>query len=226
MTNYDKLIRIGLCIYLMWSILLLGYIFNIYSETWLEPIILYVDALAENEGSMPEATMAMIFEVDLKTDKLLPIGTPSNTQLIASTTTTETPRAKLAAKISTDIEPTYPPVMAATSLKHEEPRRFSQQEIGSLRTRGDALLAARDVAAARGFYQHAADAGDGLSALRLGETFDPDFLAANLGPMQGDKEQASYWYRRALELGTTDAEFLLNALKFGRKTDPVVTGAW
>ena len=42
--------------------------------------------------------------------------------------------------------------------------------------RGDSFLGAGDIASARLFYERAADAGDGHAALRLGATFDPDFL--------------------------------------------------
>jgi TPR repeat protein len=60
------------------------------------------------------------------------------------------------------------------------------------------------------FYRLAADSGESTAALRLGETFDPAFLAeARLGRMLGDLNQALHWYRRARDLGNTDAEILL-----------------
>jgi TPR repeat protein len=77
-------------------------------------------------------------------------------------------------------------------------------------SRGDAFLAAGDLTSARLFYQYATDAGDGAAALRLGQTFDPAFLQkANFTPLHGDPKQAAYWYRRALELGNTEAKVLL-----------------
>ena len=78
-------------------------------------------------------------------------------------------------------------------------------------SRGDIFLAAGDLTSARLFYQYAADAGDGGAALRLGQTFDPVFLQqANLTRLRGDPKQAAYWYRRALELGNTEAKVLLD----------------
>ena len=85
-------------------------------------------------------------------------------------------------------------------------------------SRGDAVLATRDVTSARLYYQRAADAGDNAAALRLGATFDPVFLnRTGLGPMGADLAKAAQWYRRARDLGNKDAETLLKAdLGIGR----------
>jgi len=86
-------------------------------------------------------------------------------------------------------------------------------EIAALLTRGDALIAKGDVASARLFYERAAEAGDGPAALRLGESYDPAFLAqAHLSGVRGDAVVAARWYRRARELGVTEAETLLQTL--------------
>ena len=83
----------------------------------------------------------------------------------------------------------------------------------ALLVRGDALIAKGDVASARLFYERAADAGDGQAALRLGESYDPTFLArAHLSAVRGDTEAAAHWYRRARELGTAEAEALLQTV--------------
>jgi len=92
--------------------------------------------------------------------------------------------------------------------------RFSAVEIATLLARGDALLSTGDVTSARLFYQRAADAGAGLAAVRLGETFDPAFLdRAHFRGARGDSGQAVSWYRRARDLGVTDAEALLKAIQ-------------
>jgi len=79
--------------------------------------------------------------------------------------------------------------------------------------RGDSLVAASDIAAARLFYERGADAGDGLAALRLGETYDPAFLERAQLPVKGDGARATFWYRRARELGARDAEILLKGIQ-------------
>jgi len=86
-------------------------------------------------------------------------------------------------------------------------------EIAALLARGDALIAKGDVASARLFYERAAEAGDGQAALRLGESYDPTFLAqAHLNGVRGDTPAAARWYRRARELGIREAEILLQTL--------------
>ena len=92
--------------------------------------------------------------------------------------------------------------------------RLSADEIAALVARGDTLLSAGDVASARLFYERAADAGGGVAAIRLGETFDPLFLGrVHLSGVRGDPAAASFWYRRARDLGAADAVVLLKALE-------------
>ena len=92
--------------------------------------------------------------------------------------------------------------------------RLSADEIAALVARGDTLLSAGDVASARLFYERAADAGGGVAAIRLGETFDPLFLGrVHLSGVRGDPAAASFWNRRASDLGATDAVVLLKALE-------------
>jgi Peptidase C39 family len=91
---------------------------------------------------------------------------------------------------------------------------LSAPEIATLLARGDALLANGDLAAARLFYERAANVGDGQAAIRLGETFDPVFLNhAQLRGARGDVVTALSWYRRARELGAAQAEVLLQSLE-------------
>src|SRR5206468_10002195 len=78
-----------------------------------------------------------------------------------------------------------------------------------LLARGDYLLGVSDIASARLFYERAAEAGDGRGALRMGMTFDMDFLArSGLRKVQGNPDQAIFWYRRASALGNSKTEAL------------------
>ena len=54
--------------------------------------------------------------------------------------------------------------------------RLTVAEAVALVARGDALFSTGDLAAARTFYERAADIGEAQAALRLGETYDPVFL--------------------------------------------------
>jgi len=107
----------------------------------------------------------------------------------------------------------YLPVTTAASAPPPPPAEFSQpareawvdppkditpvisaEQISALLARGDGLMGLADVIAARLFYQRAALTGDTQSAVRLGATYDPDFLASAHVPVRGDAATAAYWY--------------------------------
>jgi len=99
---------------------------------------------------------------------------------------------------------------AATATAPES----SAGELAALLARGDVLFSKGDLLAARLFYERAADGGDGQAALKLGETFDPVFLdRAHLPGARGDWSMALSWYRRARDLGVTEAEIMLKSLE-------------
>jgi hypothetical protein len=106
-----------------------------------------------------------------------------------------------------------PPQAAPGSLPSPPGSRLSLAEIGALISRGDAFLSAGDIASARSFYERAADAGAAAAALRLGATFDPNFLGrAGVRGNPGDPDQAASWYRRARDLGDAAAAERLKTL--------------
>ena len=73
--------------------------------------------------------------------------------------------------------------------------------------KGDEQLAEGNVAAARLFYERAADAGLAQGAMALAATFDGAELARlGVRGIQPDPKQARRWYERARQLGANDAE--------------------
>ncbi len=100
---------------------------------------------------------------------------------------------------------------AAVQGNRSPPRStISAAEASLLLARGDSVFGAGDVVSARLFYERAANAGYGRAALRLGETFDPAFLArAKLVRVTADPAKAMYWYRRARDLGNDEAQILV-----------------
>ena len=83
----------------------------------------------------------------------------------------------------------------------------------ALMARGDASFAQGDVVAARRFYELAANAGDAQAALRLGQTYDPAFLAQiQFRVVRPDASAAAYWYQKADKLGAPEAVPMLWAL--------------
>jgi hypothetical protein len=104
-----------------------------------------------------------------------------------------------------------PPVSAAS-------QGVASIDAAGLVTRGDQLLAMRDVASARLFYERAAQAGDGQGALRMGMTFDPVFLdRSGFRSVRGDPTQAVSWYNRAAALGNSAAEGLKKMLTSSKR---------
>src|SRR5579863_2393032 len=94
-----------------------------------------------------------------------------------------------------------------------EPSATAEESL-PLMARGDELFAVGDVASARLFYERASEAGDAAAALRLGESYDPFFLAqARLNGVLGDPALAIRWYRRARDLGASEAEILLKSVE-------------
>ena len=105
-----------------------------------------------------------------------------------------------------------PPVQSPP-VQSRAGQHLSAADIAALVTRGDAFLSAGDIASARLFYERAADAGDGAAALRLGATFDPNFLGrVGVRGDPGDPARAASWYRRARDLGDAAAAERLKSL--------------
>ncbi len=98
-----------------------------------------------------------------------------------------------------------PPSSAAIPAATGAPPSFPAVDIAGLLARGDGYLGMGDVTSARLFYERAADAGSGLGAMRLGATFDPNFLGrAGLVGTRGDQARADMWYGRARGLGMAE----------------------
>lgn len=72
---------------------------------------------------------------------------------------------------------------------------------------GAKQLADGNVAAARNYYSRAADIGLATAALRLGETYDPNTLAAfNVRGVLPNPAEAQLWYEKARALGAAEAD--------------------
>jgi hypothetical protein len=109
---------------------------------------------------------------------------------------------------------TATPQASPPAVQPPADQHLSATEIAALVTRGDAFLSAGDIASARLFYERAADAGDSAAALRLGATFDPNFLGrVGVRGNPGDPARAASWYRRARDLGDAAAAERLKNLE-------------
>jgi TPR repeat protein len=127
----------------------------------------------------------------------------------------------LATEVSatTTREPAPLPDASVTVSSFSAPPALPAAVQRTLLERGDAMLQQRDVAAARMLFTRAANAGAGVAALKLANTYDPGFIRDhNLIGIKGDPQEAEAWYRKAAALGEKEAEQRLKSLKGQRKT--------
>jgi hypothetical protein len=111
------------------------------------------------------------------------------------------------------------PSSQVTDEHRSGPSTLSLATQQTLMERGDAMLNQRNIVAARLLFARAADAGIGIAALKLAETYDYGFIADhNLIGIKGDQHQAEAWYRKAAALGEKQAEQRLKTLEEHRKT--------
>jgi hypothetical protein len=97
------------------------------------------------------------------------------------------------------------PGASAAAVKPIDP-----QEAAALMERGRDLLRNGDVASAQLAFRRLAEAGKADAALALATTYDPRYLVEhNLVGIVGDEAKARAWYRRAKELGSMEANRLL-----------------
>jgi hypothetical protein len=150
-----------------------------------------------------------------------PTAVPASAETAAPADPTAAPAS---AETAPPAEPTAAPASAETGRqavpaavtadKARAPLPLPAEQITALLTRGDAFVRTRDIASARLFYERAADAGNGRAALRMGESFDRAFLdSIGIYRMIGDRQLALSWYRRARDLGDTEAAQLLHKLE-------------
>lgn len=152
---------------------------------------------------LAQATTALIVE---------PAATPSPPQAAP---------AKLARSASALVAPQpAPPKAEPDGGKHSTPRpeppAREQERAGQLLARGLDYLAAGNVAAARDFFERAADIGLAAAALRLAATYDPFELSRlKVQGVVADRALARKWYERARDLGAPEAASQLARLAAG-----------
>jgi TPR repeat protein len=85
--------------------------------------------------------------------------------------------------------------------------------IDILMQRGDELRETGDFAAARLFYERAAEEGSAAAARAVGETYDPIVLGeAHARGVRSDPKTAASWYRKAIVGGDALAQHMLQRL--------------
>ena len=105
--------------------------------------------------------------------------------------------------------PTGDTMFALATPKPPAPLRappMQDQTAAQLTSRGDAMLAIKDISAARKLYEQAANFGNAAAAKGLARTYDPDYIR-KLGVigMRPDVTMAVSWYDRAAALGDRES---------------------
>jgi hypothetical protein len=95
----------------------------------------------------------------------------------------------------------------------EQHPRLPPELVRSLVQRGDGMISLGDISGARRLYALAADEGDGEAAMKLGDTYNPEFLSDHgVQGLQPDLNTAEIWYRKAMKLGDAEAAKHLTTL--------------
>lgn len=98
------------------------------------------------------------------------------------------------------------PSVQDTKPNAKVPQPVEENPATMLVDRGDALLKQGNVAGARMLYEKAVSLGVGIAALKLGDTYDSDFLAQqNLRGIKPDQIKAADWYQKAQSMGVMQA---------------------
>jgi hypothetical protein len=130
-----------------------------------------------------------------------------NKQEIDSGTANAVPKMPIDAGPS---NPATKPQIDSGTVNTAAVRPLDQQEAAVLMERGRDLLRNGDVALAQLAFRRLAEAGNAEAALALAITYDPRYLAEQkLIGIKGDKAKARAWYQRASELGSMEADHIL-----------------
>jgi TPR repeat protein len=161
-----------------------------------------VVTLVAIDGSvLAEASSTLAVAAARKPDpKAARASTASNPPAVASML-----RAGVVEGAERSAPPSEPVTQATTPQDRERALRLVKK--------GDEQLSEGNVAAARLFYERAAEAGLAQGAMALAATFDAVELARlGVRGIQPDAKQARRWYERARQLGAGDAESRLRRI--------------
>ncbi|MFL5053809.1 MAG: hypothetical protein ACJ8DE_01000, partial [Microvirga sp.] len=99
-----------------------------------------------------------------------------------------------------------PPAPAPEPLRQASAPSLPRDEIEGYLAKGDRMLKAGDIAAARLFFSRAAEAGEVRGALVMARSFDAETLRTlPVYGLQPNSQEAARWYAKAKDLGPTAA---------------------
>jgi hypothetical protein len=99
-----------------------------------------------------------------------------------------------------------PPAPAPEPLRQASAPSLPRDEIEGYLAKGERMLKAGDIAAARLFFTRAAEAGEVRGALAMARSFDQETLRTlPVYGLQPSPQEAARWYAKAKDLGPTAA---------------------
>ena len=100
-------------------------------------------------------------------------------------------------------------------MKKERFKALTPEQEAALLERSEDYMRRGDITSARLMYEDLAAHGSGKGALGMARTYDPKVLQEIMvaGTLRPDIEKARIWYQRALDMGESDAQAHLSALK-------------
>jgi hypothetical protein len=103
--------------------------------------------------------------------------------------------------------PTLMPQAPAPEAPRPQVKRIDAQELATLMKRAKDMLAMGDIPAARLLLERAAEGQDAYAALMLARTYDPTVLGtSDVRNITPEPDKARVWYRKAAQLGSTEAQ--------------------
>lgn len=113
------------------------------------------------------------------------------------------------------VAPTFvTPAVNAPPPQQQQARRMDPDELAGIMKRAKGLLAAGDIPSARLLLERAADAQEAAAALMLAQTYDAQVLGTkDVRNINADPSTARSWYRRAAQLGSSEAQRRLDQLQ-------------
>jgi hypothetical protein len=115
-------------------------------------------------------------------------------------------------------------VALATPTQRPPPQQSSPEQermAATFTSRGDAMLAIKDISAARKLYEQAANLGSAAAAKGLARTYDPAYVGKlSIMGMRPDLAMAASWYDRAAALGDREAAQRMHELEAMQGTAP------
>ncbi len=163
--------------------------------------------MVRSDGKVPEARkLALVIDAPAAPTQANVQSAPAPEKPVVAPKAAE-PAPKAALARPERVAPTEPaaaPPPAPTATANPTLPPLTAKQVSNILKRGDALLAQGDVAGARLLLGYAATRGNKDAMLKLGNSYDPEYLAKlGVRGVDPDPAKAAEWYERAKQATAT-----------------------